>query len=88
MSKVREWHATRSISLCVTGLGGRVIVLIHLVKERIFIFKPAHIPLFLYVVDVHLNIETLVQLLSCNVISSSGQLGVCPLGIYKAESLS
>ena len=88
MSKVGEWHTTGSIPFGIPRLRGGVIILIHLVKEGVLIVEPTHIPLFFDVIDVHLHIETLVQLLSCNVISSSGQLGVCPLGIYKAESLS
>ena len=87
MSKVGEWHATGSIPFRIPRLCGGVIILIHLVKERVLIVEPTHIPLFFDVIDVHLHIETLVELLSRNVVGSPGQFGVIPLAVDQAEAL-
>jgi hypothetical protein len=39
------------------------------------------------VIDVHLHIETLVELLSRNVVGSPSQFGVVPLAVDQAEAL-
>jgi hypothetical protein len=87
VSKVGEWHATGSIPFRIPCLRGGVIILIHLVKEGVLIVEPTHIPLFLDVIDVHLHIETLVELLSRNVVGRPSQFGVVPLAVNQAESL-
>ena len=85
--EIRERHATRSIALGVAGLCRGIVVLVHLVKEGVLVVKPAHVPLLLDVIDVHLHVQTLVQLLSRDVICSPCQFSVTSLCIHQAESL-
>ena len=87
MSEVREWHPTGSIPFGIPSLCSRVIILVHLVKERVLIIESAHVPLLLDVIDVHLDVETLVELLSRDVIRCPGQFSVGALSIYESQSL-
>ena len=87
MSEVREWHPTGGIPFGIPSLSGGVIILVHLVKERVLVIESAHVPLLLDMVDVHLDVQTLVELLSRDVIRCAGQLGVGTLTIYETQSL-
>ena len=51
-------------------------MLVHFVEERVFVVKTAHIPLLLNMIDVHLHVQTLIQLLPRYVIRRPRQLGV------------
>jgi hypothetical protein len=87
VSEVREGHPTGCVPLSIPCLGRCIIILIHLIKERVLIIEPAHIPLFLDVIDVHLDVETLVELLPRDVVGCPGELGVGPLPVHQAQSL-